>query len=399
MRIIFILIFSLLSLQVQAESIDQLIRHALKKHHSLQAINYRLSSMDELIEVSQNFSNPDLSFTINDIQFGDPFSRDMEPMQYQAVNFKQKFPWFGKLDARKRYTEAKKSVILDSYEAAKVKLALEIRTTAYTIKELEARIDIINKYIDVSKQNIKLYTSYASTQSKSHTDSINAGLLLSKAKIKAANYKAMLQTQKAKLKYLVQRNIGSISDTLTMKKPESLHYYLAKLENNPLYHMHLSQKSVADANKQIQSLNMMPDPYVKAGYFNRADFNDYTSITIGASIPLYGTEKHKTQAARKEALATASASLDYMSSLQSDVETLYARLTEAHTIYNILKNETLPQLEHMFELTQASIQQGGDLFAYTNLLEQKLNLEEESISIKAQYLRTQAKLKSLIGDL
>jgi hypothetical protein len=64
-----------------------------------------------------------------------------------------------------------------------------------------------------------------------------------------------------------------------------------------------------------------------------------------------------------------------------------------------LKKETLPQLEHMFELTQASIQQGGDLFAYTNLLEQKLDLEEESVSIKAEYFRTQARLKSLTGEL
>ena len=53
----------------------------------------------------------------------------------------------------------------------------------------------------------------------------------------------------------------------------------------------------------------------------------------------------------------------------------------------------------MFELTQSGIQSGGDLFAYTNLLEQKLALEEERTSIKAEYLRTQARLKSLTGEL
>ncbi|GIT99084.1 MULTISPECIES: TolC family protein [unclassified Sulfurovum] len=395
-----IILLTILSIGiVHAQSIQQLINNAIEAHPSLQAIEHRLSAMDEKIALSQNFSNPDLSFTINDIQLGDPFSRDLEPMQYQAINFKQKFPWFGKLDARKTYTEAQKNVILNSYDAAKVKLAEEIRMTVYTIKEIEARIDIVKKYIEVSQQNIKLYTSYASTESKSHTNSMNASLLLTKVKIKAANYKAMLKTQKAKLKYLVNANINSISTTLTMKKPKSLHYYLAKLENNPVYHMSLSQKSVADANREIQSLDTMPDPYVKVGYFSRNDFNDFASITIGATIPLYGSEKLKTEAARKEVLAAASASLDYQSSLESDIETMYAKLIEAHTIYNILNHETLPQLEHMFELTQASIQQGGDLFAYTNLLEQKLDLEEESISIKAEYFRTQAKLKSLIGEL
>ena len=397
MRII--LITALTLCIVQAQSIDQLIHTALKKHPSLQTIEHRISAMDEKISLSQNFANPDLSLTINDMQFGDPFSRDLEPMQYQAVQFKQKFPWFGKLDARKSYTEAQKNVILDSYDAAKVKLAEEIRMTAYTIKEIEVRIDIVQKYIDVSQQNIKLYTSYASTDSKSHINSMNASLLLTKVKIKAANYKAILKSQKAKLKYLVQGNVHGLATSLKMKKPKSLQFYLSKIEENPIYHMSLSKKEVASANQTLQDLDTMPDPYVKAGYFNRQDYNDYASITIGASIPIYGSEKLKTEAARKEVLASTSASLDYKSALYSEIETMYAKLTEAHTIYTILHTETLPQLEHMFELTQASIQEGGDLFAYTNLLEQKLDLEEQSTSIQAEYFRTEAKLKSLIGEI
>jgi len=397
MRIILMTVFTLCF--VQAQSIEKLINTALKKHPSLQTIEHRLSAMDEKISLSQKFSNPDVSLTMNDMQFGDFSSRSLEPMQYQAVNFKQKFPWFGKLDARKSYTQAQKNVILDSYETAKVKLAEEIRMTAYTIKEIEARIGIVQKYIEVSKQNIKLYTSYASTDSQSHTNSMNASLLLTKVKIKAENYKSILKSQRAKLKYLVQGNIHSISASLRIRKPKPLHYYLSKIENNTVYHMSLSQKNVASANQRLKDLDTMPDPYIKAGYFNRQSFPDYASITVGASLPLYGSEKLKTEAARKEVLATASASLDYKSSLYSDTETMYAKLVEAHTIYRILHNETLPQLEHMFELTQASIQEGGNLFAYTNLLEQKLDLEEQSISIQAQYHRTEAKLKSLIGEI
>lgn len=394
-----LLLTLLLTGSIQAQSIQQLIQKAIEKHPSLQTIEHRLSAMDEKIAVSQNFSNPDISLTINDIQFSNPWSRGLEPMQYQAVNFKQKFPWFGKLAARKKYTEAQKTVILDSYDAAKVKLAEEIRMTAYTVKEIEARIVIVNKYIDVAEQNIKLYTSYASTESKSHTNSMNASLLLTKVKIKAANYQAILKSQKAKLKYLVQSQVRSISDTMKIKKPKSLNYYLSKLGNNPVYHMSLSKKNVADANREIAFLDTKPDPYVKVGYFGRKDFNDYASITVGASMPLYGSEKLKTEAARKEVLAAASASLDYRSSLESDLETMYAKLTEAYSIYHILIDDSLPQLEHLFELIQASIQEGGNLFSYTNLLEQKLDLEEESISIKAEYLRTEAKLKSLIGEL
>ena len=394
------LLFTLVTVGLlQAQSIQQLITQSLKKHPSLQTIEHRLSLMDERIAISQNFSNPDLSFTINDMHFGDLSSRDLEPMQYQSVNFKQKFPWFGKLDARKTYTEAQRSVILDSYDAAKVKLAEEIRMTAYTMKELEERIHILNKYKAVAKQNIDLYTSYASTENKSHASSMSASLLFSKIKIRNQRYKAVLKTQKARLKYLVQGNVNTVSDRLKIKRPKALKHYLSKLHNNPRYHMTLSAKEVATANKNIQDLNINPDPYVKVGYFNRTDYPDYASVTVGFSVPLYGTEELESEAARKEVLAATSASLDFESSLKSEIETMHAKLTEAYMIYDIIQNDSLPQLEHMFELTQSSIQSGGDLFAYTNLLEQKLALEEERISIKAEYLRTEAKLRSLTGAI
>ena len=397
MRTLLLMMLSMMILN--AQSIQQLIHIALKKHPSLKTIEHRLSAMDEKISLSQNFNNPDLSLTVNDIQFSDPTNRKLEPMQFQALNVKQKFPWFGKLDARKKYTEAQKKVLFDSYESAKIALAEEIRKTAYTIKELEARIKIVKEYIGVSKQNIALYTSYASTESQSHTNSMNASLLLSKVKIKAANYKALLKSQQAKLTYLVNIKVKYISDALRIHKPKSLGYYLSKYTNNPNYTMKLSQNNVARTNRDLLDLDKTPDPFVQVGYYNRKNYNDYASISIGASMPLYGSEELKTEAARKEMLATASASLDYEYALKSEIRTYYARLQEAYSIYKILNNETLPQLKHMFELTQASIQEGGNLFEYTNLLEQKLNLEEDNVAIKAEFFRIEAKLKSLIGEI
>lgn len=395
-----IILFTLLAAcLVQAQSINQLIDRSIKNHPSLKTIQHRLSAMDERIEESQIFSNPDLSLTINDIQFDDPSDRSLEPMQYNAISFQQKFPWFGKLDARKIFTQAQKSVMMDSYEAAKLKLSEEIRMTAYTIKELESRINILNRYKAVAKQNIDLYTAYASTENKSHTSSMSARLLLSKIKIRSERYTTLLKSQKAKLKYLVQGKVSSISDQLHIERPKSLQSYLSKLQNNPNYHMKLSEKNVADANKAIQDLNINPDPYVKVGYFNRTDYPDYASVTVGISLPLYGSEKLRAEAARKEVLAAVSASLDYKSSLESEIDIMYAKLTEAYLIYNIIQKESLPQLEHMFELSQSGIQNGGDLFEYTALLEQKLALEEQRASIKSAYLRTQARLKSLIGEL
>jgi outer membrane protein TolC len=393
---IFIYIFLSLSL-LQAQNINQLIDQSLKKHPSLQTIKHRLSAMDDRIQKSRNWSNPELILNMNDIQFSDISNRGLEPMQTQSINYKQRFPWFGKIDARESFTRAQKSVLLDSYDIAKVKLAEEIRVTAYTILEIKERIRIVKEYEKLTKQNIALYNAYASTDSMSHADSMSTELLLSRLHIRSERYRAVLDSQKAKLAYLVQRKNVHVSDKLHMNKPNSLAYYLSKLPNNPAYKRILSKGKVANANSDLKALDVNPDPFVQVGYFNRQEFEDFASISVGFAMPIFGSEKLETEAAKKDALAAKSNALDYHAALESEIRISYAKMKEAYRIYGIIQNDSLPKLQHMFELNEASIESGEDLFTYTNLLEQKLDLDEERTVAKAQYLRSVAKLKSLIG--
>ena len=394
-----ILSLSLSASLLQAESISQLIDYSFKKHPSLLAIQHRLSAMDERIAKSRNWANPELALNVNDIRFDDPTNRGLEPMQYQAVNYKQRFPWFGKIDARENFTRAQKSVIADSYDVSKVKLAEEIRTTAYTILEIKERMRIVRQYEKLTKQNIALYDAYTSTDSMSHSNSMAAELMLSRLHIRSERYKAVLKGQEAKLAYLVQRKNVSVSDSFRISKPRSLGYYLSNLERNPAFKRTLSQSKVANANRDMKALDVNPDPFVQVGYFNRQEYEDYASVSVGFALPIFGSEKRETEAARKDALAAQSASLDYRYALESEIRVSYAKMKEAYTIYNIIQNDSLPKLQHMFELNEASIESGEDLFTYTSLLEQKLDLDEERTVAKAAYLREKAKLKSLIGEI
>lgn len=384
---------------LQAQSINQLIDHSLKKHPSLQTIQHRLSAMDARIEKSRNWSDPELILNLNDIQFSDITNRSFEPMQTQGASYKQRFPWFGKIDAREHFTRAQKDVILDSYAIAKVKLAEEIRITSYTILEIKERIRIVREYETLTRQNIALYDAYTSTDAKSHSNSMAAELMLSRLHIRSERYKAVLKSQEAKLAYLVQSKHATVSDSFRMQKPRSLGYYLSHLSNNPAYHQTLSRTKVANANRDMKALEETPDPFVQVGYFNRQEFEDYASVAVGFALPIFGSEKLDTEAARKEVLAAKSASLDYQEALESEIRVTYAKMKEAYRIYDIIQNDSLPKLQHMFELNEASIESGEDLFTYTNLLEQKLDLVEERTVAKAQYLRTVAKLKSLIGEI
>jgi len=395
MHIILLFIFSFTLLS--AETINQLIDKSLHRHRSLKAIELRINASDNYIAKTRNFDNPNVSLTINDIQFDDISNRTLEPMQWTALKVKQKFPWFGKRDANTLYEQAKKRVVFRSLEAGKVRLAEEIRKSVYTIKEIDARIEVLEKYKKVTIENIDLNTAYTATQSNHHSGIVSAELTLSGIKIRIEKLKAIRESQRAKLEYLVQDKIKNIKASLSIKPPKPLNQYLHNIEKNRRYRIKLTKTEVARAKSAVKELARYADPYVELGYFERQEYSDYGSISVGLSAPIYGSEGLDSEAARLESLSAKSEAIDYRLKLQSEIKGIYAELKESYHIYRIIKDESLPSVEHMFELNDASVQSGGDLFAYIDILKQKLTLDEQLVATKANYLRTEAKLKSLIG--
>ena len=92
-------ILLLLPLALFGVPLSTLIENAKNSHTSLKVIEQKLSLLDNEYDISRNFRDPEISFTISDIQLDKPTDRSIEPMQYEAINIKQKLPYFGKRDA------------------------------------------------------------------------------------------------------------------------------------------------------------------------------------------------------------------------------------------------------------------------------------------------------------
>lgn len=354
--------------------------------------------MNQKIDISTLFDNPQLSLDISDIDLSRPFDRGIEPMQYQAIGFKQKFPWFGKLEAKKGVSLARRAILLDSYNEARVELALQVRLAYYSIVSIKKQIYILGRYKRLLAKSISLYSSYLSVDKDSHNSRMVDSLSLSNTKIEIERYKSLLKAYKSRLSYLTKSK-SKVSAKIRVKSPKSLRHYISRLHHNPSYQKMKSKVKKANANKRVEDLSIYPDPYLKVGYFNRQRFNDYLSIGVGVSLPIYGKERLKSQIAQKELLASKSDELDFRDILKRDISIEYAKLKEAYKIYKILTNESLPKLKHIFELSQASIQNGGDIVSYINLLSQKSRLEAGIVSIRLRYIESKLRLNALIGEI
>lgn len=383
---------------LQAQTLDSIIEYSLSNHTSLKSMQERLSAVENERSISRNFSNPDLSFTVNDIQFDNPSDRTLEPMQFSAVNIKQKIPYFGKRDAQTQKVQSQQRFLDMSLENLKVELAKEIKITAYSLWEVQKRADILDSYIEITNRNISLNEAYNITSSNTHLALMSAKLALSEQKIKKSSLLSLKNALYEKLSYLTGKKVDDLQLSLHVDEPKSLEFYRDKISDSSALHVKNAEVAIQKAQLHIQELSGKIDPYIQAGYYYRENHPDYASISIGASLPLYGTEKESEEAARKLLLAKSFEENDLKEKLSSQIAQLYEKMQSDYQVYKIITDESMPQIEHLFALVEDSVKNGDTLFEYTDMLSKKLKLEEQLIDVTAQFNKTKASLDALTGE-
>ena len=261
-------------------------------------------------------------------------------------------------------------------------------------------MDIIQEYENLTQQNIELSESYTSTSKNQHMGIMSAQLSLSDLKIQRSVLKAKIYTAYTRLSYLASFEIKNIEVDLRIAKnmPSVSGLKLGLINNQDIA---LKEKVIAKNQAMIESakLNNYPDINLIAGYSFRSNFDDYMTFGFALSLPIYATEDYKEQEQRKLILASQALKKDVTLKADAEFMSLYMQMKSEYEIYHIIQDDALPQIAHMFELSNSSISTGGDLFKYIDILIQKLKLEQKSIKAIASYNRANAKISALKGEL
>ncbi len=387
-----LLLSILLSLSLQAVTLKEVIDRAVNTNPSLESISERIEASASMSEASGRFANPELSYIQNSL---DP----SEPMSQKILTLKQKLFYFGKRDAEEEVSQADEALMQERLAQAKVDLVYAIKQQAYTIWELQELYKSIHTYVDLTRQNIELFESYTSTTDNQHMGIMSAELTRSDLRIQESKLKAQIASAYTRLSYLAAFEVEDLQlDLAVWDLPED-DRLKETLENNRA--LAVKQKEVDKQHLLVQkaALNNYPDLTLLAGYSYRENFDDYWSVGVGMSLPLYGKEDHLEEAARKKALSAEHMKEDLRMDVKMQFKSTYAQMKSAYEIYHIIEDEALPQIEHMFELTSSSIATGGDLFKYIDLLVKKLKLEQKRIRAVANYSRADARIAALSGEV
>jgi len=375
-----------------AISLDEVITNALETNPSLESISHRISANKSNIDVSNQFANPEISYSENTLD-------ETQAMSRRTVSVKQKLPYFGKRESMQNIAQAQEGVLQVSLEKSKAALTNAIKIQAYRIWELESLYKIICSYEDLTRQNISLFESYTMTSDNQHMGIMSAELTLSDLRIQKSSINAKINSAYAKLSYLAAFEIKDLDINLGLDDMQGSSTMQKGLVNN--HDIALKDKEIqrTQASVEMAELDNYPDVSLIGGYSHRKNFDNYWTFGLGMSLPIYGTEDYKEEEARKLVLYAQSMKEDVKTAVNADFQSAYSQMKAAYETYHIVHDEALPQVAHMFELTSSSISTGGDLFKYIGILVQKLQLEQKSISAVASYNRAKAKISELSGEL
>jgi outer membrane protein TolC len=375
----------------QAINLDEIINTSLAKNPSLESINERIAANKQNIKVSDQFSNPQLLITKNTLPADQAMSKS-------TFTVKQKIPFYNKRETNKKIALEQEELLNEKLHAAKAKLVENIKSEAYKIWKLNELYKIIDEYVRLTKQNIALYESYTSINENQHMGIMKAELSLSDLRIQKSALREKIASAYARLSYLAAFQVKHLDIALTIGNKPNLTLLQKSLGNNPDIKIKEKELLKQNAKLRMADLNNYPDINVIAGYNYRENFDNYFTFGLGISLPMYGTEDYKEEESRALVLSAASQKADTQISVNATLQTYYAQILSAYEIYHIVQDDALPQVAHMFELSNSSIATGSDLFKYIDVLFQKLDLEQKSIKAVANYNLAKAKIAQLKGE-
>jgi len=380
------------STMLNALTLDEIISISLSKSPSLKTINARLEANAKSTLIANKFYNPQLMLTKNTLD-------SSEAMSQTVLTLKQKIPYFSKLDVNREITLRDENILKAKLHKAKAMLIWKIKQEAFIIWKLKESLQIIKEYTHLTKQNIDLYESYISNTTSQHIGIMKAKLSLSELKIKKSSIKAKIYAAYAKLSYLCAFDVNNLQINLQMGSKPNLEHFKNSLINNPNILIEVKKILKEQAKVKVATLNKYPDFNLLVGYAYRENFNNYFNVGFGLNLPIYGVENLKEQRAIAKVLVAKSKMQDTKISINATLKAYYSQMLSSYEIYHIIQDDSLPQVAHMFEISNSSVSTGSDLFKYIDVLFAKLNLEQKSINAVCNYSLANAKISQLSGEI
>ena len=388
-----------LGLSLYAQTVDEIVDTALVSNNSISSIKLLLEQKDLVIKRSENFDDPYLKVGLNDLRVDDITNRSIEPMQTNYLLVKQKIPYFGKRDIKKQIAKKQKAITFFSLQEAKSSLVENIKLEVINYTKLKELLHLNKRFQHKIKELKNLLTSYAQFNTNSHIAMIQSDLLLSSLKVKETMIKNLLANSLHTISYYANTKIKKVDFKLKDISLPDFETLETRLIKNHKRKILSHQYKLANDEVTQAKLSTKIDPVVEVGYFQRNSYEDYVSVGVGFSLPIYGTQKTKIEEQKVQRASMLAKLNDYDEALKNKLFELFENYKATKKIIKIIKKDTTFRIKNLFKLDEAKIASGDDMTSYFDTLKKFFALKEVLIDKKAQNLAIKARIDKLLGAI
>ena len=322
-----------------ATTLDEMVNQAWDNNKNLHSLQNAIDIANEQIAIANNWNKPVMSIGRNDIRFDEPNKRTLEPMQADFIGFSQVIPIGNKLDIKQNIALKDHEIAKYSLEDKRLQVKAKVYEYAYSIKVLEKKYELLNKYQSNIKGIEELSNALYKNGKMRQSDVINVKVSHAKIKLQKQNLQNLINNLYLKLEEITFNPIKSIEVAL-MPQAINLNHTINK---HPKILMTQLQSERFNEVSKYEIANKTSDVKVNVAYFSRdSKYEDYANISLSIPLSVYGTENGKAAQAKIKAQQISNQLENIQQLFHTQIKTMQNNMDNALNKYTILQQTILP---------------------------------------------------------
>ena len=322
-----------------ATTLDEMVNQAWDNNKNLHSLQNAIDIANEQIAIANNWNNPVVSIGRNDIRFDEPNKRTLEPMQADFIGFSQVIPIGNKLDIKENIALKDHEIAKYTLEDKRLQVKAKVYEYAYSIKVLEKKYELLNKYQSNIKGIEELSNALYKNGKMRQSDVINVKVSHAKIELQKQNLQNLINNLYLKLEEITFNPVKSIEVAL-MPQAINLNHTINK---HPKILMTQLQSERFNEVSKYEIANKTSDVKVNVAYFSRdSKYEDYANISLSIPLSVYGTENGKAAQAKIKAQQISNQLENIQQLFHTQIKTMQNNMDNALNKYTILQQTILP---------------------------------------------------------
>lgn len=377
---------------------------AREANPSLQAAWLRADAALARVPQAGALPDPLLSFGFMNRPVQD-VGRTDQPMTMNAVTLSQRFPWPGKLGfSEERADHLAQAEQLEAEELERQLLA-RVKSVYYELAYMDRALLIMGETRELLRDFLQVSSSRYAVGAGLQQDVLQAQVAVAQMTedITVVEQKRLAMT--ARLNALLGRDatdpVGALdllaagAELPTVEKLMEL-----AVERRPALRAARRQVQAAEAGYRAARRALYPDLTVSVGYGQRPQFDDFTTLTFGISIPVFAGSRQMPLRREMQAVQRMEEAreLDLYNETFAQLAELRAQAERARSLSNLYVTSVLPQARAAVESALSAYRVGRVDYATLVMNEMTVNRYQiESVRLTAEYHRAVAQVEALVG--